>query len=213
MYTPSNTRSENKDEAFALMDHYPFATLVSVAPSPILSHLPLTPVRTNDEPGFTLIGHMARANPHSRVLANGPVTVAFHGPHAYISPVWYKENDVPTWNYSAVHIVGQVDLVEDYEGLLECLRLLSAHAEGHWPSGWDFYLPDDLKSPTILTKSIVGFKIRAASFTYKKKLGQNRSHADREGVVKGLATRADSQSLGVRDEMLKMLGEPRQHKP
>ena len=54
--------------------------------------------------GLKIRGHVARANPHWKQLANGsPVLVMFHGPHTYVSPSWYADTQsVPTWNYAVV---------------------------------------------------------------------------------------------------------------
>lgn len=212
MYMPPSTRSENSNDAFELMDRNPFATVISMpssagAPSselplPFISHLPLTVLNGPADSSFILIGHCARANPHWRHFSSGPATAIFQGAHAYITPKWYEQNDVPTWNYSVVHAIGRVELVEDYSGLLDSLKILSKHAERLWPSGWDFFLPEDLSSPDVVMKSIVGFKIHVEKFSYKKKLGQRLSPASRQGVIDGLATRGDDQSLGVRAAML-----------
>jgi transcriptional regulator len=194
------------DASFRLMDANPFATVISICNSmqPYISHLPLTPRRNGDR--IELIGHLARANPHSKVLGNQKVTAIFHGPHAYITPKWYAEDDVPTWNYAAVHALGPVKLIEDYEGILQCLQDLSAHAERHWTSGWKFFVPDDLKEP-VLTKSIVGFKIHVETIEHKNKMGQNRSKEDLGGVIRGLEKRDDDGSRGVRQELLALFPE------
>ena len=42
----------------------------------------------------------------------------FARPHAYISPTWYEaEQVVPTWNYTAVHACGRVQIIKDEGGL------------------------------------------------------------------------------------------------
>jgi len=202
MYNPQRFKSADSNEAFDLMDRNPFATMITVTDGkPFVSHLPLTPKRVGDK--IELIGHLARANPHWRSLANSQVTVIFHGPHTYITPQWYTENDVPTWNYSTVHAVGGGELIESREGIVECLKELTAHVERHWPSGWDFFIPDDL-SGDILPKSIVGFKIKIDEINFKKKLSQNRTAADRAGVLKGLEARADDSSRLVLSEMRRL---------
>lgn len=202
MYNPSRFKSENMQEAFELMDQYPFATVVSVSENkPTISHLPLTPKWLNDK--IELIGHMARANLHWKILATSPTTVIFHGPHSFITPKWYAENDVPTWNYSTIHTNGRVDLIEDYDGIVECLKYLTNYTEKHWPSGWDLFVPDDL-SGDVLSKSIVGFKIAVEQINFKKKLSQNRSPADRVGILNGLESRSDENSHLVRKDMLRL---------
>jgi len=201
MYNPQSFKSEDAQEVFELIDHHPFATVITVVDGkPFVSHLPITPKKIGDK--IELIGHLARANPHWRSFANSQATVLFHGPHTYITPKWYEENDVPTWNYSAVHVIGQVELIESTEGIVECLKELTAHVERYWMSGWEFFIPDDLTG--VLSKSIVGFRIKADEINFKKKLSQNRSPADRAGVLKGLETRSDDNSRSVLAEMRKL---------
>jgi transcriptional regulator len=202
MYNPQRFKSDDINEVFDLMDQNPFATVVSVVEGhPLVSHLPLTPQMVGEK--IELIGHLARANPHWKSLANSYTVVIFHGPQTYITPKWYAENDVPTWNYSTVHVTGKIELIESYEGIVECLQDLTAHVERHWPSGWEFLIPDELKGD-ILTRSIVGFRIKVEEIQFKKKLSQNRTEADRAGVLIGLETRDDDNSQSVLKEMKKL---------
>lgn len=202
MYNPQRFKSVDTNEAFDLMDRNPFATVITVVEGkPFVSHLPLTPKMVGNE--IELIGHLARANPHWKSFANSQATVIFHGPHTYITPKWYAENDVPTWNYSTVHVTGKIELIESHDGIVDCLKELTSHVERHWPSGWEFFIPDDLMGD-ILPKSIVGFKIKVAEINFKKKLSQNRTTADRAGVLKGLETRGDDNSRSVLSEMKKL---------
>ncbi len=202
MYNPQRFKSGDTNEAFDLMDQNPFATVITVVDGkPFVSHLPLTPKKVEDK--IELIGHLARANPHWKSFANSQATVIFHGPHTYITPKWYAENDVPTWNYSTAHVTGKIELIESHDGIVGCLKELTSHVERHWPSGWEFFIPDDLTGD-ILPKSIVGFRIKVDEINFKKKLSQNRTSADRAGVLKGLETRGDDNSRSVLSEMKKL---------
>lgn len=201
MYNPSKYKSVDLDSAFALMDYNPFATVVTTQN---ISHLPLTPII--EEKKIILIGHMARANPHWKDFATMNVTAIFHGPHAYVSPVWYeKKGDVPTWNYSVVHATGRAQLIEGESELIECLKILSAHSERHWPSSYEFSIPQDL-SGERLTKSIVGFRIEVDAINFKQKLSQNKTAATQEGVMRGLRERGDHESLMVLRDMEEFYG-------
>ncbi len=210
MYNPQRFKSGDTNEAFDLMDKNPFATVITVVEGkPFVSHLPLTPKMVGNE--IELIGHLARANPHWKSFANSQATVIFHGPHTYITPKWYAENDVPTWNYSTAHVTGKIELIESHDGIVGCLKELTTHVERRWPSGWEFFIPDDLTGD-ILPKSIVGFKIKVDEINFKKKLSQNRTPVDRAGVLKGLETRDDDNSRSVLSEMMKLYsstGEPK----
>lgn len=200
MYNPPRFKIENKQEAFALMVNYPFATVVSVKENqPLISHLPLIPKWIDGD--IELAGHMAKANPHWRILDSENTTLLFHGAHTFITPVWYEKDDVPTWNYSALHVSGQITLIEDYEGIVNCLKNLTDFTEEHWPSGWNFFIPEDLSGP-LLTKHIVGFKILVKDINYKRKLSQNRSANEQKNIIKGLANRTDENSQKVRGDML-----------
>lgn len=202
MYNPSRFKSENTNEAFELMDRFPFATVISVCEyKPVISHLPLTPIWQNNK--IELVGHMARANPHWKTLSTSPTMAIFHGPHSFITPKWYAENDVPTWNYSTIHVNVKVDLIEDYDGIVDCLNQLTRHAEKHWPSGWELFIPDDLNGE-VLSKSIVGFKMSVEQINFKKKLSQNRSAADRAGILNGLESRPDENSQLILKDMLSL---------
>ncbi|MEK6705027.1 MAG: FMN-binding negative transcriptional regulator [Bdellovibrionota bacterium] len=202
MYNPQRFKSTDSNEAFELMDRHPFATVITVADDkPQISQLPIVPKRTDDK--IELIGHLARANPHWKYFSSSQATVIFHGPHTYITPKWYSENDVPTWNYSTVHVTGRIELIETYDGILECLKELTSHVERHWPSGWEFFVPDDLTGD-ILPKNIVGFRVKDLEINFKKKLSQNRTPADRAGVLRGLKTRNDENSQAVLADMLSL---------
>lgn len=96
-----------------------------------------------------------------------------------------------------------LELIESYDGIVQCLKELRAHAEKHWPSGWEFFIPDDLAGD-VLIKSIVGFRIKIEEINFKKKLSQNRSSADRAGILSGLETRNDEASRLVRNDMFRL---------
>lgn len=201
MYSPPNFLSKDENEMMKFMTEFPFATLISVRNGDsVISHLPLTPIKADGK--TILIGHLARANDHWKILSQQSSTAIFHGPHTYITPKWYKDDDVPTWNYSVIHAQGRIDTIESYDELVDCLKILTHHVESLWPSGWNFNIPKELTGSS-LQKSIIGIKMKVENLQYKKKLSQNRSKEDRLGVIKGLESRGDDQSHLVLDEMKK----------
>ncbi len=201
-YNPPRFQGKNKLDALEFMRVNSFATVITVFENnPIISQLPLMLQVNGDD--IILIGHLAKQNPHANVIYKAKVTVLFHGSHTYITPVWYAENDVPTWNYSSLQVNGDVELIEDSEGIIDCLKILTAETEKKYHSGWGFYIPEDLQGPT-LTKSIVGFKIKVCDVSFKQKLSQNRSANDRKGILEGLAQRADAHSHEVLADMKRL---------
>lgn len=199
MYSPKQFTQVSEQEVRKLIDTHPFATLLSYSTEVTVNHLPII---FGDEPG-TLIGHMSRKNPQWEHFQNNPQCLAvFHGPHAYISPKWYKSGrDVPTWNYAVVHVHGKMELVEDFAGQVETLKMLSSYFEKASPLPWKFELPADLLEPAMLTRAIISFRIRIKSIEAKFKFSQNRSREDQAGVIEGLAELKDDQSRLVREMM------------
>ncbi|MEL6791882.1 MAG: FMN-binding negative transcriptional regulator, partial [Pseudomonadota bacterium] len=80
--------------------------------APLISHIPFVLA----EDGGSFMAHIVKSNPIWRALRSGPRTAAIivSGPDAYISPDWYGIDDqVPTWNYVAVHLRGEVRLADE----------------------------------------------------------------------------------------------------
>ncbi|MDA8740900.1 FMN-binding negative transcriptional regulator, partial [Rhodobacteraceae bacterium] len=76
---------------------------------PLVSHIPFL---IDEEQGEVEL-HLVRSNPMARLLKSGarPAKLAVIVPHGYISPDWYGVKDqVPTWNYVAVHLSGSLSL-------------------------------------------------------------------------------------------------------
>ena len=86
---------------------------------PMVSHVPFV----LSEDGKTADLHLVRSNPIARALAAPlPARIVVSGPDSYISPDWYNLDDqVPTWNYVAVHLTGTLELrpQDELPGLLE----------------------------------------------------------------------------------------------
>ena len=192
-----------------VIEKHPFATVTSVDNGKaFVNHLPITGKMTAAGK-LLLIGHMSRHNPQWQHIRDGSeVLIAFQGPHAYINPSWYTENDVPTWNYVVVHATGTATLVEDYAGLIRILKLQIDHMNRIHEDQWTFFLPDDLKAERDLTSSIIGFEMLPDEFTGKFKLSQRRSKEDQIRVTEALGSRRDESSRGLRQWMLKNLRFP-----
>lgn len=181
MYVP---RSFTLGEAqvAAAIDAAPFATLVTADAQgvPVASHIPML------RDGDALVGHVARANRHAALLAEGRVTTAiFHGPHAYVSPTWYASGPaVPTWNYIAVHATGRPAAITDETAVRATLDALSRRFEtGAAP----WRLADQVEAFIAgLVRGIVAFHLIPDRVEAKAKLSQNRPAADRAGVIAGL---------------------------
>jgi transcriptional regulator len=188
IYLPDVFHETDLDALHALIESYSFATLISPgSKEPMITHLPLLLDRGRGAQG-TLIGHVARANPHWRTLQELPDTTAvFHGPHAYVSPSWYSVHpSVPTWNYAVVHAAGQARLIHEPQALEHITRRLVDAFESPRPEPWRMDLPPDFHLQML--GAIVGFEIEIRQLSGKFKLSQNRSMDDRRRVVTALET-------------------------
>ena len=148
----------------------------------------------DDGPQGSLIGHVARANPQWRTTDTGQEALAiFSGPDSYISPSFYETKRltgkvVPTWNYVTVHVRGRIGFFQEPEALLGLVRRLTERHEGERAAPWAVSdAPADFIQSQL--RAIVGVRLEITAMTGKWKMSQNRSPADRTGVVAGL--RAD----------------------
>ncbi len=165
--------------------------LVSATASGIeATHLPLC-YAPKPGPCGRLVGHMARANKHWHALRDGAPTMAiFQADDFYVSPSWYATKRetgrvVPTWNYQAVHAAGSVRLIDDPTELRGIVTALTDHHEATRATPWRV---DDAPADYIAAqlKAIIGIELTITSLIGKRKLSQNRSLADRQGVIAGL---------------------------
>ncbi|KRE16885.1 transcriptional regulator [Bosea sp. Root381] len=192
MYTPPAFRDEDRPSLLATIRASRLSNLVTAtAEGPMATPLPLY-IDENEGPYGTLYGHLARANPQWRIPALGDGLAIFMGPDAYVTPSWYAVKQetgkvVPTWNYVAVHASGPVEFFDDPARLLEVVTRLTALHEAEHPRPWTVAdAPADFIKAQL--RGIVGLRMPIAKLEGKRKMSQNRSPADRAGVIEGLST-------------------------
>jgi len=186
MYIPRSFAQEDRETLHEFMRRNAFASLVTVEEGrPVASHVPFL-LDAERGPHGTLVGHLARANPQWRGFA-GEAMVVFWGPHGYVSPRWYAgAPNVPTWNYAVVHAYGTPRVIDDAAVALEVVRRLTDEYERGLERPWSVdEVPAEFTDK--LLRAIVAFEIPIARLEGKFKLNQNKSAADRAGVVAALA--------------------------
>jgi transcriptional regulator len=196
MYLPAMFAETDREKLFDFIERYSFGILVSqVDGSPFATHMPFLVERETGAHG-TLVGHVARANPHWQSAAGQTGLAIFAGPHVYVSPTWYQsENVVPTWNYTAVHVYGQMRIVEDEAGLSAIVGAMVRFYEQSMPTPWTF--DDRTTYMQRMLAQIVGIRIEIERIEGKFKLNQNRTVEQRERVVAELERREDENSADV----------------
>jgi transcriptional regulator len=193
MYVPPFNRVKDRHSINAFIQAHGFATLVTSDSGKIwASHLPVL----LDEDANVLRSHMARANEQWKHFANSKsVLCIFQGPHAYISPSWYEmQHTVPTWNYAVVHIYGKPSIADQTE-LKQIVLDTTAKYESPMPKPWKVPLSEN--EIAAMLKAIVGFKIDIARVEAKFKLGQNRSGADQEKMLRNLQAAPDDETRAL----------------
>jgi transcriptional regulator len=199
MYVPEAFASEDMGLARTLVESHAFGMLVAGRGDGAfeITHLPF--VLDPGEPFGRLRSHVACANPVAAMLERPiPVVAVFMGPHGYVTPRWYEQphdnvptwnyDNVPTWNYAAVHVHGTARRIEEESEVRRLLAQLTARYERGPGEPWT---PDGLEPARLarLLQGITAFSIEVTRVESKRKLSQNKSDADRAGVIAGLLAR------------------------
>jgi transcriptional regulator len=202
MYTPPFNRADDETELrdFAAAVRVGWLVTSRAGAAPAATLLPF--VWTGD----SVVAHFAKANPHWREIeGDSPALLIVTGPDAYVSPSWYLAKAehgkvVPTWNYSAVHLTGTARVHDDPEWLRAAVTELTDQHEGARDESWKV---GDAPAPYIegQLRGIVGVELTVTGVEGKAKLSQNRSDADRTGVVDGLRADGRPGDLGVAGAM------------
>lgn len=202
MYNPAPFAETRPEVLYDFIRQHPLGTVVTYAPADGLtaSHIPMCV-----GPGV-LRCHFARANAQwETVAAAESVLVIFGGAEHYVTPSWYPSKAehgkvVPTWNYTAVHVTGKPRVMDNGE-LVQLLHDLTDSNEAGLPDQWHV---DDAPADYViaLTKAIVGIEIAVERIVGKWKQSQNRSAADRDGVIAGLNALGTARSTEMAEAML-----------
>jgi len=183
MYIPKHFEQNDNAKSIAFMQAYNFALLITVKDSlPIATHLPFVIEERNNE--IILISHLSKANEQCKTFADKEVLIVFSEPHAYISPTLYeKQQNVPTWNYIAVHAYGKIKILESNE---EKLNVLHKQMQIYEASYIEQFKTLDKKYVDGLLKGIVAFEIIVSKLQSKEKLSQNKTANERNNIKQHL---------------------------
>lgn len=169
---------------------------------PLAAHVPFILA----EDGQSAELHLVRSNPVARALASPqPALLAVSGPDGYVSPDWYGvEDQVPTWNYIAVHLRGRLELLPE-TALRDHLDRLSAQFE-------DRLLP---KPPWLTSKmsveimprfmrAIVPVRLTIEDLQGTWKLNQNKPEDVRLRAADHVGTSAIGSELALLAQLMKL---------
>ena len=198
MYAPPLFKNDNLAQIHEFIDENGFANLVGHVQGKLwASHIPL--MFSKDR--TTLYGHLSRGNQQWRALQHiDEVLAIFNGPNAYISSSWYDHENVPTWNYIAVHVYGKARLIEGEELITSLSDLTDKYEKNsRHPvsvSGMSqAYFQKELRG-------LVGIAIEIKDIEASYKLSQNRHERDHGNIIVELNQRNQGADAAVAKAMV-----------
>ncbi|WP_166427318.1 FMN-binding negative transcriptional regulator [Nonomuraea mesophila] len=198
MHTFPRYAAADPAQVTALVRENPFALVVSTVDGvPVATHVPVV-LEGTAVAGGTLLGHLARANPHWRSFASSPdVLVIFSGPHGYVSPTVYATDPaVPTWDYAAVHVTGRVELLDDPLDALDVVERTVTALESLREPAWEPTAASRDRFRALLP-GVVAFRVHVRTEQSIFKLSQDLD-AERYSRVRDAAA---ARNLGLAEQM------------
>ena len=203
MHPNSAYRKAEDAQNIAFARDRAFGTLAINAESgPLISHIPFQ----FSADGTYLEAHLVRSNPILRALKDGPIdaVIAMSGADAYISPDWYGVSDqVPTWNYVAVHLRGTLRALPqgDLQGVLE--RLSGAMEERLLPKPiWTMEkMGDGVAEKMMRMIAPIGMEVSGIDGTWK--LGQNKADEVRMRAAEAVAAAPSGQEVAALSDLMR----------
>ncbi|GAA2586380.1 FMN-binding negative transcriptional regulator [Dactylosporangium fulvum] len=189
MFVPSHYRIEDEEWHRRIIDGHPLATLTTNgATVPWATRLPA--LVAPDEPesgplaGTEIVGHLNRANPHWKALADGTYArLMFDGPGGFVTPAVYPcDPSAPTWNFAAVHVCGRLRLIREPEETLEVVRWTAERLEGRFGAGWDQTSSVDYFRRIV--HGVGAFRLSIESVEALFKLSQEKPADVQESVIR-----------------------------
>lgn len=200
MYIPDHYKNHDLDNVHEFLKMNSFGILINaIDGKPWGTHIPLE-LGKNSAGKDILVSHIAKANPQSKNLVDGDeVLCIFNGPHSYISSSWYAQEEVPTWNYIAVHVYGTVKIQNEDELLKALHKLIDSYEKA---SEHPISIGDMSKKTMRQVTGIIGFEILIQDIHAVNKLSQGRSH-DHPKIIEELEKQGPAEKA-VAIEMKKL---------
>lgn len=211
MYVDPDYADATPEEIHALAAARPFATLVTDEPELRVAHVPVQ-LRRLEDGSDEVIGHVAGADPFAEsVRAGCRLLVVLHGPALYVSPRWYADRGLPTYNFTAVHLHGRAEPLDEPGAVVRHLMSLVVDHERGQEQPWRMDAWARARTDELLPE-LQAFTMRVATVEAKFKMSQNRTAADRVGVMTELDGHGDpcsAEVLGLMRERFDDSGTPR----
>jgi len=199
MYTPNHYKNEDLKEVKEFLKSNSFGILVNqVNGRPWATHIPIE-LDIDGDGNDILVGHISKANPQWKNFnEKDEVLCIFNGPDTYVSSSWYQDEEVPTWNYIAVHVYGKITILSEEEVLASMHKLVDKYER----DSKDPISLHDMSDKTMAQiRGVIGFKIHITDIQATYKLSQGREQ-DHPTIIEELEKR-DTGSIAIASEMHK----------
>jgi transcriptional regulator len=201
MHIPDLYKNEDKEAIRTFLKANAFGILINQTNGKLwATHIPLE-LEINKEGEEVLMGHISKENPQWTAFdSNDEVLAVFTGPHAYISSSWYDHENVPTWNYSAVHVYGKIKIIEGDAVIDSLTKLVDKYEQS---SKCPVRVAELSKKTMMQTRGIVAFEIKIEEIQAQTKMSQNRDDKNYSNIISELEKTENHQSIAVAKEMAK----------
>ncbi|MDI1256371.1 MAG: FMN-binding negative transcriptional regulator [Flavobacterium sp.] len=198
MYIPDIYKNHNQAEIEGFLKNNSFGILVNQTNGRLwATHIPLELEHKNGK--AFLCGHISKENPQWEGFTdNNQVLAVFSGPHAYISSSWYDHENVPTWNYIAVHVYGKVKIVDEKTTIAMLKQLVDKYESN---SENPVRIENLSKKTMLQARGIVGFEIEIESIEATRKMSQNRNEKNYNTIIEKLSETKTDNGVAVAEEM------------
>jgi transcriptional regulator len=200
MYIHELYKNENQEDIQNFIHQNGFGILVNQTNGKLwATHIPL--LLEEKDGKQILVGHVSKLNPQAESFqVNDEVLAIFSGAHSYISSSWYDHENVPTWNYLAVHVYGKLTIYNHEQAVDSLKRLVDKYeAKSKNP-----IRIEDLSSKTMReARGIIAFEIEITAIEAQKKLSQNRDDKNYKNIISELEKTNDNQAIAIANEMKK----------
>jgi transcriptional regulator len=203
MYIPKHFRNEDMNDVKDFIRDNGFGILVTQENKKITAtHLPFI-FSKNVAGEDVLSGHISGNNLQLKnIEEQNEVLVIFQGANSYISASWYDHENVPTWNYIAVHVYGILRIIKGDELLEALIQLVNRHeAYEEKPVSVSTMSKNYLEKQL---NGITGFEIKINNIEAAKKLSQNRDSKNYDNIITELEKKGDVNSAMTAMEMKKL---------
>jgi transcriptional regulator len=201
MYTPEIYKNENPESIRTFLKENSFGILINQTNGKLCAtHIPIE-LEINADGKEILQGHISKLNPQAEGFTeNDQVLAVFSGPHSYISSSWYDHENVPTWNYIAVHVYGRIRITNE-TATIESLKKLVDKYEANSENP---VRVENMSAKTMReARGIIGFEIEIDEIQATKKLSQNRDDHNYTNIISELEKTENTQSIAIAKEMSK----------